>query len=140
MKKFFLIALVSILFSMTGTSQTKQLKDMMGRWDISGEENMGAYLDIIDSTTIILNYMGEKRKITDYTIDFTKSPAWFDFSTKDNASILRIQSLLEMTGNDTIKWQLFVDEERPDHFSATKGELFQLRKDRSISASALANN
>lgn len=82
--------------------------------------------------------MGEKKKITNCKIDFSKSPIWFDFSIEDNGSVVQIKSLLEITGDDLIKWQLFVDEDRTPHFSSTKGELFYLRKTRA-SASIASN-
>ena len=63
-------------------NQQKQLKDLIGRWEIVGEQNDSASLEVIDSSTIILNYMGEKKKIIDYKIDFQRSPIWFDFSTR----------------------------------------------------------
>ena len=59
----------------------------------------------------------------DYKFDFNKSPIWFDFSTNDTSSIVTIKSLLEITSDSMLKWQLFVDEDRTPFFSSTKGEL-----------------
>jgi hypothetical protein len=43
--------------------------------------------------------------------------------------------------NDSmIKWQLFVDEDRTDHFSSTKGELYYLRKTKPAIITAMVNN
>jgi len=110
-------------------NQQKQFKDLVGRWEIVGEKDDSASLEVIDSSTIILSYMGEKKKIIDYKIDFQKSPIWFDFSTVDSASsIVAVKSILEMLNDNMLKWQLFLDEDRTDHFSSTKGELFYLRK------------
>jgi len=121
--------MLMILF--TGTeafNQQKQLKDLIGRWEIVGEQSDSASLEIIDSSTIILNYMGERKKIIDYKIDFQRSPIWFDFSTSDSSSTVMVKSLLEVMNDNMIKWQLFVDEDRTEHFSSTKGELYYLRK------------
>lgn len=109
-------------------NQQKQLKDLIGRWEIIGEQSDSACLEVIDSSTIILNYMGEKKKIIDYKIDFQRSPIWFDFSTGDSSSTVVVKSLLEIMNDNMIKWQLFLDEDRTDHFSSTKGELYYLRK------------
>ena len=130
-----------ILF--TGTeafNQQKQLKDLVGRWEIIGEQSDSASLEIIDSSTIILNYMGEKKKIIEYKIDFQRSPIWFDFSTGDSSSTVMVKSLLEVMNDSMIKWQLFVDEDRTEHFSSTKGELYYLRKARPAVIRAMANN
>jgi len=139
MKKIFFVLM--ILF--TGTeafNQQKQLKDLIGRWEIVGEQSDSASLEIIDSSTIILNYMGERKKIIDYKIDFQRSPIWFDFSTGDSSSTVMVKTLLEVMNDSMIKWQLFVDEDRTEHFSSTEGELYYLRKAKPAAITALVNN
>jgi len=121
-------------------NQQKQLKDLVGRWEIIGEQSDSASLEIIDSSTIILNYMGERKKIIEYKIDFQRSPIWFDFSTGDSSSTVVVKSLLEIMNDSMIKWQLFVDEDRTDHFSSTKGELYYLRKTKPAIITAMVNN
>ena len=121
-------------------NQQKQLKDLIGRWEIVGEQSDSASLEIIDSSTIILNYMGERKKIIEYKIDFQRSPIWFDFSTGDSSSTVMVKSLLEVMNDSMIKWQLFVDEDRTDHFSSTKGELYYLRKTKPAIITAMVNN
>ena len=128
MKRIILATLIITFFGLNGFSQQKKLKDLIGRWEIVGEQNTGACLEVIDSTTLVLIYDGEKRKIIDYKIDFTKSPIWFDFSTGDSSSVVTVKSLLEIMNDNMIKWQLFMDEDRTVHFSSSKGELFYLRK------------
>ena len=124
----------------TGFGQQKKLNDLIGRWEIVGEQTDSASLEVIDSSTIILNYMGEKRKIIDYKIDFQKSPIWFDFSTGDSSSTVSVKSLLEIMNDSMIKWQLFVDEDRTDHFSSSKGELYYLRKTKPVTSNAIVAN
>ena len=121
-------------------NQQKQLKDLIGRWEIVGEQSDSASLEIIDSSTIILNYMGERKKIIEYKIDFQRSPIWFDFSTGDSSSTVLVKSLLEVMNDSMIKWQLFVDEDRTEHFSSTKGELYYLRKAKPAAITAMVNN
>jgi len=128
MKKIFLMLIV-LFAGIQAFNQQKQFRDLVGRWEIVGEQGDSASLEVIDSSTIILSYMGEKKRIIDYKIDFQKSPIWFDFSTVDSASsIVAVKSILEMVNDNMLKWQLFLDEDRTDHFSSTKGELFYLRK------------
>jgi len=121
-------------------NQQKQLKDLIGRWEIIGEQSDSACLEVIDSSTIVLNYMGEKKKIIDYKIDFQRSPIWFDFSTGDSSSTVVVKSLLEIMNDSMIKWQLFVDEDRTEHFSSTKGELYYLRKAKPAIGTAVVIN
>lgn len=125
-----------------GPTKQKKLTDLVGVWEFTGEDNAGAYLEIIDSTNIILVYNGEKRKILDYKIDYQKSPIWFDFTTSDTSSVVSIKSLLEITNDNLLKWQLFVDEDRTPFFSSTKGEIVYLRKSQTTATatSAIASN
>jgi hypothetical protein len=133
MKKTFIIGGFLILFSLHSFCQTKKFQDMIGYWAVAGEQGPGAGLEIIDSVDIVITYMGEQKKIFNYKIDFSKSPAWFDFSVNDTSSVLNVKSILEIINDSLIKWQLFVDEDRPDHFSTGKGELFYLIKARTNS-------
>jgi hypothetical protein len=138
MKKSFTV--LFLFFVLTGNGQVRQLRDITGNWKIAGDKNEGASLQIIDSSTIILTYMGEKRTLFDCKIDFTKTPAWFDFSTRDSSNVLRVKSLLLVIGDDMIKWQLFMDEERPVYFSSTKGELLYLKRSAPRNTTAIATN
>lgn len=139
MKKIFVLMTI-LIAEFQVFSQQKQFKDLVGRWEIVGEQNDSASLEVIDTSTIILNYMGEKKKIVDYKIDFQRSPIWFDFSTEDSSSTIVVKSLLEIMNESMIKWQLFVDEDRTDHFSSTKGELYYLRKAKPAILTAIVNN
>ena len=131
MKKIFIAAGVFVLFSLPGFCQSKKVQDIIGRWTVIDEQGPGVRLEIIDSADIMLTYMGEEKKILNYKIDFSKSPAWFDFSVKDTtSSILNVKSIIEIVNDGVIKWQLFVDEDRSDHFSSGKGELFYLKREK----------
>ena len=140
MKKILLVPII-LFFGIKAFNQQKKLKDLIGRWEIVGEQNTGACLEVIDSSYIVLSYNGEKKKIVDYKIDFEKSPIWFDFSTADTTSTtVMVKSLIEIMNDNMIKWQLFIDEDRTDHFSSTKGELFYLRKAKPIVSTAIVSN
>jgi len=137
--KRIIVMVMSACIALTGYSQ-KNFKDLIGRWEIINEDS-SASLEIIDSATIVLSYNGEKKKIIDCKIDFTKSPVWFDFSTVDTTSAtVMIKSLIEIMSDNVIKWQLFIDEDRTDHFSSTKGELFYLRKAKPVISTAIVSN
>ena len=140
MKRMIIITGMLVFLVTTGFSQQKKLKDLIGLWEIVGEQNDSASLEVIDSSTIILNYMGERKKIIEYKIDFQRSPIWFDFSTGDSSSTVVVKSLLEVMNDSMIKWQLFVDEDRTEHFSSTKGELYYLRKAKPAAITAMVNN
>jgi hypothetical protein len=138
MKKCVFVMSVCVLYSITGFCQTKKLKDMVGRWEIAGEQN--AILEIVDSSNIFLTYMGQTRKITNVKTDFTKTPYWFDFATNDTASVIQVKSLVEIIGDNMLKWQLFIDEERAPYFTANKGEILYLKKRSAVMAVTASSN
>lgn len=132
------MALSVCLIVSYGYGQARKFQDIAGRWDIAGEQNKGATLEIIDSANITLTYMGETKRISNVKIDFTKNPCWFDFSASDSASVMEVKSLIEVVGNGILKWQLFIDEDRVPHFTNSKGELLYLRKSRPATSTIVA--
>jgi hypothetical protein len=132
------IIVISVLFLLTakGQAQKVNFKDIAGNWEVVGEQN--ASLNIIDSSTIEFTYLGEKKRILNYSIDLSKSPCWLDFSAADSASVFHVKSLMQKVGDDVLKWQLFIDEERSPHFTSNKGEVFYLKKTRPMAASVAA--
>lgn len=106
----------------------KSFTDLVGKWEIVGEEMPGASLEIIDSSQIYLTYGGERRKISSATFNPRKSPAWFDFNISDSSGTLQVKTLVHVYGNGIMKWQLFIEEERPEYFTASKGEMMYLKK------------
>ena len=140
MKKIIPAVLVIILCGTNGFSQQRQIKDLVGRWEIIEKDDSGACLEVIDSVTLFLSYNGERKKIHNYKFDFQKSPIWFDFSTGDSSSLVSIKSLLEIVGDSMIKWQLFLEDDRTEYFSSTRGELFYLRKSKTTTTPAIVSN
>jgi hypothetical protein len=136
MKKLLIVFAISF-FAGKGISQKKQIKDLVGRWEVASDQKNAACLEVIDSSTIVLSYDGEKKQLTDYKIDFTKTPIWFDFSTGTGDSVVSVKSLIEIVSDTIIKWQLFVDEERTPFFSSSKGELFFLKRAKTSTATSV---
>ena len=127
MKMFLLSAIIS-LGVCQGYSQPKSFQDLVGRWEVLGDQVSGSGLVVADSSNIILTYNGDKKKVLEYKLDFSKSPIWFDFTVEEGDSALRVKSIIELIDNTHLKWQLFVNEERTEKFSPTKGEFFYLKK------------
>lgn len=123
--------------SKTTVNPAKKFQSLVGLWEIVGEQESEGYLEVVDSSTILLRYMGEEKKLTTHRIDFSKSPSWFDFDAKDSGSVVTIKSIFEFINDDMVKWQVFMDEERTSHFSSTKGELMYLRRAKGKSNAAL---
>lgn len=129
MKKVGTIIFFVVLIYSAAFSQSSRFDHMVGKWQIISDQEHGGSLDVIDSTTILIKFGGEEKRLSDCKIDFSKSPYWFDFSAKDTTTTSsNFKSLLEFIGDDTMRWQVFVDEERPDHFTSNSGELFYLQR------------
>jgi hypothetical protein len=125
-----------LLFVGKSYGQKTKFQDILGRWEVVGEKN--ASLNIIDSNAIEFTYMGEKKIISGYTIDLSKSPCWLDFSAADSSSVFKVKSIVQKVGDDVLKWQLFIDEERSPYFTSAKGEVFYLRKSRPVASTVAA--
>ena len=136
MKKIFVIAGSFILLSLQSFSQTRisqnnrttGIQSLIGRWEIVGTKDDGGRLEILDSSTIVITYGGEKKTLSGFKLDFTKSPIWFDFFVRDSSATMNVKSLMEVISDDLIKWQVFMNEDRAIHFTSEKGELFYLKR------------
>jgi hypothetical protein len=118
------------LLSVSGYGQNNKFKDIAGKWEVVGDPKANATLTIIDSSTIEFSYMGEKKTISNYTINYNKSPYWLDFTAADSSSTFQVKSILQKVGDDVLKWQLFIDEDRSPYFTESKGEVYYLKKAR----------
>ena len=130
MKKFVIVVLTILALDSATFGQARKFNNMVGLWEMVGEQESGGGLQIVDSATILIRFMGEEKTILSYNIDFSKSPYWFDFSCKDTTSISHFKSLIEFVGDDTLKWQIFTEGERANHFTSRTGELFYLKRAR----------
>ena len=110
------------------SSKTSNFQKLVGKWVINSDDGTPAYLEIIDSATILLTYQGETRKCENAKLNFDKSPYWFDFTSGSGDSVLHVKTILEVFDNDVAKWQLFVDEERTPYFTASRGEILYMKK------------
>ena len=130
MKTILRIIIIGGLFliSVSGYGQNSKFRDIAGKWEVVGDPKTNAALTIIDSTTLEFSYMGEKKTISNYTIDYTKSPYWLDFTATDSSSKFHVKSILQKVGDDVLKWQIFIDEDRSPYFTTSKGEVFYLKR------------
>lgn len=130
MKTILRIIIIGGLFllSVSGFAQNSKLKDIAGKWEVVGDPGANAALTIIDSATLEFSYMGEKKTVSNYSIDYSKSPYWLDFNCSDSSSKFQVKSILQKVGDDVLKWQLFIDEDRSPFFTTSKGEVFYLKR------------
>jgi len=136
MKKVLMIQVLGVLLFLQSAGQqpgnavkrTAGIHNLIGQWEIVGTKDDKGRLEILDSSTILISYGGEKKPLNSFKIDFSKTPIWFDFSVKDTGDVTTVKSIMELISDDLIKWQVFMNEERLEYFSAEKGELFFLKR------------
>jgi hypothetical protein len=127
--KTFIVVMLLGLFSFNNLSaQSRDIKQLIGKWEAVDSENQKGGLEVVDSSTIYLVFGTEKKRIASYKADFTKSPAWFDFVIKDESNTLQLKSLILFVNDDLIQWQVSEGDVRPANFSQTNGEMMYLRR------------
>ena len=127
--KTFIVVMLLGLFSFNNLSaQTRDIRQLIGKWEAVDSENQKGGLEVVDSSTIYLVFGTEKKRIASYKADFTKSPVWFDFVIKDESNTLQLKSLILFVNDDLIQWQVSESDVRPANFSQTNGEMMYLRR------------
>ena len=127
--KTFIVVMLLGLFSFNNLSaQTRDIRQLIGKWEAVDSENQKGGLEVVDSSTIYLVFGTEKKRIASYKADFTKSPVWFDFVIKDESNTLQLKSLILFVNDDLIQWQVSEGDIRPANFSQTNGEMMYLRR------------
>jgi hypothetical protein len=127
--KTFIVVMLLGLFSFNNLSaQSRDIKQLIGKWEAVDSENQKGGLEVVDSSTIYLVFGTEKKRIASYKADFTKSPVWFDFVIKDESNTLQLKSLILFVNDDLIQWQVSEGDVRPANFSQTNGEMMYLRR------------
>lgn len=101
---------------------------LAGKWLAIDNANERGGLEVTDSTAMQLVYDGQKKHIIHFTADFTKTPAWFDFTIQDGDETITLKSIMQFISNDTIQWQVFDGDKRPDHFTSGAGDILYLKR------------
>ena len=128
MKRFFCVLLFYTLILSAALAQSRSIQHLIGKWEAVDSENSSGGMEVIDSNKINLVYGQEKKAISSFKIDFSKSPAPFDFTIKDSTETKNLKSLLQFVNDDLIQWQVFESDIRPAHFTQSGGQMVYLRR------------
>jgi hypothetical protein len=123
MKNYILGLLACFVFS-SSFGQNLSWKNLTGRWE--GPDGGG--IEVVDSSKVYLIYGDQRKQLSSYKVDFSKTPAWFDFTVTDSSQTMSMRSLLLLVNDDLMKWQVFEEDNRPVHFSSDTGDLLYLRR------------
>lgn len=128
MKKVMLVFIGLFLYIAT-MAQERSIQALVGLWEAVSSVNEGGGLEVKDSVQLYLVFGDQKKKIMSYKVDFSQSPARFDFTVQqDSTNTLSLKSLLQFVNSDLIKWQVFEDDQVPMHFASNGGEIVYLRR------------
>jgi hypothetical protein len=92
--------------------QLRSVADLAGRW-VSSEGITGS-LEFIEGSKVIANVSGMEVPPTTYILDFSRDPIWFDVFVAQGRTV---KGLLQFIDDDTIKWQVILDGDRPNDFT-----------------------
>ena len=123
-----MIIVLLMFISYASQAQTRSIQNLIGKWEAVGKTDESGGLEVVDSSKIFLVYGDEKMQVVSYDADFTKTPAWFDFTVKDSIKQITIKSLLQFVNDDLVQWQVFDGETRPVIFAADRGEMVYLKR------------
>jgi hypothetical protein len=128
MKKLFVFIILGFLFKYSVQGQNRSIQTLIGYWEAVDAENASGGLEVQDSAKVFLTYGKEKKAITSFKANFSKSPAWFDFTIQDSTEKLYLKSLIHFVNDDLIQWQVFESDIRPAYFTTSGGQMVYLKR------------
>jgi hypothetical protein len=137
MKKIMVLCVVVILTFNLSYSQNKNIQTLVGMWECTDQQNDQGSLEILDSSKIFISYMGEKKQVINYKIDFSKTPYWFSLTIKDNDQIISIKSFLYFVDDNNIKWEIFLADASGNNMMDNSSEVVMLRRKGNATAARL---
>jgi hypothetical protein len=107
-----IIIVALVLSAATSKAQQHSIGDLAGRWEAS--DGTSGNIEFIEGSKVVVAISGLQMPATNYNIDFSKDPIWFDvFITPGHP----VKGLLKFVDDNTIKWQVFLDSDRPMDFT-----------------------
>ena len=128
MKKIMVLCAAIILTLNLSYSQSRNLQNLMGMWECKDQQNEQGGFEFLDSSNIFITYMGEKKEVVNYKIDFSKTPYWFSLSIKDNDQIVNIKSFLYFMDDNNVKWEIFLADASGNNMMDNSSEVVMLRR------------
>jgi len=128
MNKLFLVVLL-FLAAGSALAQTSTYKDFLGKWGATDEEKHVGSLNFLDSSRLLMSMMGREPVRVFYRLDVSGTPAKLDVYRDPSRTGISLKCLIQLVGPNSLKWQVFPDGNRPDHFKDNSdGTLIVLKK------------
>ncbi len=100
------------MFSQTISAQQHTISDLAGRWEAA--DGTSGTMEFIEGSKVVVSVSGMQIPTASYTVDFSQDPIWFDVFISPGKAV---KSLLKFVDDNTIKWQVFIDGDRPLDFT-----------------------
>jgi len=120
-----------ILFSAVAFAQKPHTqKDLLGKWEGKDSRSEVGGLYFLKDSKVVLSGRGSFSPAMSYTIDFKSNPAKIDLlmQSPNGGMRMNMKGLLQFIDNNTIKFQVFPDGNRPAGFDQLSSQNIVLLK------------
>lgn len=118
-KPFFLMTLLFV-FAHLAYGQTPSYKILLGKWEGTDEKNKTGAIEFLDSNKMTMSFKGSAPRALMYSIDLTRdvtrNPVRMDLYRDSSSKAAALKCLIQLTGPNSLKWQVFPGGDRPENF------------------------
>ena len=135
MKRFLILTTTLLILSKILFAQERNVENLVGSWECIDQKDDHGTFEFVDSSKVYFVYMGEKKQVVNYKIDFSKTPYWFSLTLKDEEETIQIKSFLYFLDDNNIKWEVVLVDDGGKNLTDNSTEVVMLRRKNSATAS-----
>ena len=135
MKRVLILCTSLFIFINFSFSQNRNIENLMGSWECIDQKDDHGSFEFLDSSKVFFTYMGEKKEVVNYKVDFSKTPYWFSLTLKDEKGTIDIKSFLYFIDDNNIKWEVVLVDEGGKNLTDNSTEVVMLRRKSMATAS-----
>ena len=135
MKRILILCTCVFILSNFSFAQNRNIENLIGSWECIDQKNDRGSFDFIDSSKVYFTYMGEKKQVVSYKVDFSKTPYWFSLTLKDENETIDIKSFLYFIDDNNIKWEVVLIDENGKNLTDNSSEVVMLHRKSMATAS-----
>jgi hypothetical protein len=124
MKRFALyLTITAFVFAPQLINAQKTISDLAGKWESTDGTTTGS-IEFLEGSQVQAVINGLQIPPTNYTIDFARTPIWFDV----NVAGKMVKGLLDFIDDDTVKYQVFLSGNRSYDFTESENDPIMVMK------------
>ena len=128
MKQVLILCTTLLIFSRFSVAQNRNIENLIGSWECIDQKDDHGSFEFLDSSKVYFTYMGEKKEVISYKVDFSKTPYWFSLTLKDEKGPIDIKSFLYFIDDNNIKWEVVLVDEDGKNLTDNSSEIVMLRR------------